>query len=68
MPQEWDKAIADYSFVLEYQPHLTHVVCMRARAYACRRLWDKVGSMALPCPFYPLAPHLPRPCSSTAPR
>ena len=39
--QEWDKAIADYSYILEYQPQLTHVICMRARAYTCKRQWDK---------------------------
>jgi tetratricopeptide (TPR) repeat protein len=37
--QEWDRAIDDYSLI-DFQPNLIHVICMRARTYACQRKWS----------------------------
>lgn len=38
--QEWDRAIDDYSLIIDFQPNLIHVICMRARTYACQRKWS----------------------------
>lgn len=27
--QEWDRAIADYTLIIDFQPNLLHVICMR---------------------------------------
>lgn len=40
MSQNWTDAIKDYSTILYYQPYLTNVLCLRARAYCCTRQWD----------------------------
>ena len=38
--QDWDAAIKDMTYILLYQPKLTNVRCLRARAYCASRQWD----------------------------
>ena len=42
MSQNWSSAIKDYTTILYYQPYLTNVLNLRARAYCCTREWERL--------------------------